>query len=75
MRELVGASGWFTGAQGVLGIVGHVHRGEPWGVLRHGWVLPTPGYAVLAVAVAVAVAGAALALYGETGKRGRAGAD
>lgn len=69
MRKLVGLLGWFTGAQGVLGIAGHVCRGEPWGVLRHWWDLPTPVYAVLAVA------GAALAWYGETGKRGRAGAD
>ncbi|OEJ94980.1 hypothetical protein [Streptomyces thermolilacinus] len=69
MRELVGLLGWFMGAQGVLGIAGRVYRGEPWGVLQQWWDLPTPVY------VALAVAGAALALYGETGKRGRAGAD
>ncbi|MEU2180184.1 hypothetical protein [Streptomyces thermolilacinus] len=58
MRELVGLPGWFVGAQGVLGIAGRVHRGEPWEVLHHWWDLPTPVYVVLAVA------GAALASYG-----------
>ncbi|MFD3352957.1 hypothetical protein [Streptomyces fradiae] len=67
MRELVGVVGWFAGAQGVLGIAGRYLGDQPWGLLHRWWDAPTPLYAVLAVA------GAALAVYGETGKRGRGG--